>query len=154
MGRRRQQPALFREKDIDGSALRSVDDSTSTRLEPAGFGITSASCGRDRAQVVNAVVSSFATTRGDTPGELPEGGGWAAGLSPHTSAPQGSSTESFFLHELVQMLRGSTFAMSSRLTKPDCSSAPAYFCASDSEALTMWKTELIRHVSGSLATSR
>ena len=130
-------PALFRENDINGSALRSVDDVRAQLLDHAVFGITSASCGRDPAQVVKAVVSSFATTRGGTPGGPPEGGGLAAGLSPlderrRATAQSWSSTGSC-------RCCVSTYTMSSRSTKPGCSAAPAYFCASDSEALTAQK---------------
>ena len=95
--------ALFRENEINGNALRSVDDVRAQLWGSCRFGITSASCGRNPAQAVKAVVSSFATTRGGTPGGPPEGGGLAAGLSPPTSAPQGRSTESVF-HGIVQML--------------------------------------------------
>ena len=51
-------PALFSENDINGSALRSVDDVRAQLWDHTGFCITSASCGHCPAQVVKAVVSS------------------------------------------------------------------------------------------------
>ena len=107
-------------------------------VDHTGFGITSESCGRDAAQVVKAVESSFATTRGWTSGGLPKGGGRAAGLSPPTSGPQGRCTELVFFHELVQTLceymRDVVAVDQAWLL-----GTPTNFCASDGEARTARK---------------